>query len=115
MIRRPPRSTRTDPPCPYTTLFRSDAVDRGDLQGSVGLGMGRHHELDLALGLRDTFDLVLDRRAGQAEQHLVGVLGGIEVTPHADVAATLAGVHAVDAVLAGSGRAWCRERVGQYG
>src|SRR3546814_18959178 len=23
MIRRPPRSTRTDTPCPYTTLFRS--------------------------------------------------------------------------------------------
>src|SRR3546814_13879645 len=23
MIRRPPRSTRTDPPCPYTTRFRS--------------------------------------------------------------------------------------------
>src|SRR3546814_20755873 len=25
MIRRPPRSTRTDPLCPYTTLFRSGA------------------------------------------------------------------------------------------
>src|SRR3546814_11928136 len=24
MIRRPPRSTRTDTLCPYTTLFRSD-------------------------------------------------------------------------------------------
>src|SRR3546814_12177611 len=23
MVRRPPRTTRTDPPCPYTTLFRS--------------------------------------------------------------------------------------------
>src|SRR3546814_10152876 len=34
MIRRPPRSTRTDPCFPYTTLFRSDlrlggAVERG--------------------------------------------------------------------------------------
>src|SRR3546814_6607219 len=27
MIRRPPRSTRTDTLCPYTTLFRSDAAD----------------------------------------------------------------------------------------
>src|SRR3546814_10585068 len=26
MIRRPPRSTRTDTPFPYTTLFRSDAL-----------------------------------------------------------------------------------------
>src|SRR3546814_10889425 len=30
MIRRPPRSTRTDTLCPYTTLFRShDDPDRG--------------------------------------------------------------------------------------
>src|SRR3546814_15014361 len=29
MIRRPPRSTRTDPPFPYTTLFRSiDEIER---------------------------------------------------------------------------------------
>src|SRR3546814_16027727 len=27
MIRRPPRSTRTDTLFPYTTLFRSDAAD----------------------------------------------------------------------------------------
>src|SRR3546814_1842504 len=27
MIRRPPRSTRTDTLCPYTTLFRSLPVD----------------------------------------------------------------------------------------
>src|SRR3546814_13860088 len=29
MIRRPPRSTRTDTLFPYTTLFRSPAVDAG--------------------------------------------------------------------------------------
>src|SRR3546814_14705759 len=28
MIRRPPRSTRTDPRCPYPTLFRSSARRR---------------------------------------------------------------------------------------
>src|SRR3546814_14404942 len=27
MIRRPPRSTRTDTLCPYTTLFRSSTVE----------------------------------------------------------------------------------------
>src|SRR3546814_15808070 len=36
MIRRPPRSTRTDTLFPYTTLFRSDAtislIDEGDLR-----------------------------------------------------------------------------------
>src|SRR3546814_13815739 len=30
MIRRPPRSTRTDTLVPYTTLFRSPSVDRLD-------------------------------------------------------------------------------------
>src|SRR3546814_3002040 len=43
MIRRPPRSTRTDTLFPYTTLFRSDAagVGRvlvGDLQDRPGAG-----------------------------------------------------------------------------
>src|SRR3546814_16675123 len=35
MIRRPPRSTRTDTLFPYTTLFRSHCVDRGVARGSV--------------------------------------------------------------------------------
>src|SRR3546814_2815305 len=33
MIRRPPRSTRTDTPCPYTTLFRS--LEAGDPERAV--------------------------------------------------------------------------------
>src|SRR3546814_1521565 len=35
MIRRPPRSTRTDPLFPYTTLFRSLRVDDGDIKHAV--------------------------------------------------------------------------------
>src|SRR3546814_8847264 len=31
MIRRPPRSTRTDTLCPYTTLFRSGRVGEADV------------------------------------------------------------------------------------
>src|SRR3546814_14407953 len=31
MIRRPPRSTRTDTLCPYTTLFRSKQTSRGSM------------------------------------------------------------------------------------
>src|SRR3546814_15677748 len=30
MIRRPPRSTRTDTLFPYTTLFRSEVLDRAE-------------------------------------------------------------------------------------
>src|SRR3546814_16820326 len=41
MIRRPPRSTRTDTPFPYTTLFRSYlhlAADRAQAEGLVRSG-----------------------------------------------------------------------------
>src|SRR3546814_6095677 len=35
MIRRPPRSTRTDTLFPYTTLFRSSVFDQGDIDGAA--------------------------------------------------------------------------------
>src|SRR3546814_11181656 len=44
MIRRPPRSTRTDTLFPYTTLFRSDTVlaliENGTLENTVALDGG---------------------------------------------------------------------------
>src|SRR3546814_2547340 len=49
MIRRPPRSTRTDTLFPYTTLFRS--------------AIGHHHQVERAVGLA----------AGVVEQAVVGV------------------------------------------
>src|SRR3546814_2308809 len=42
MIRRPPRSTRTDTLFPYTTLFRSDVDAEGAHLGDVA-GDLRHH------------------------------------------------------------------------
>src|SRR3546814_10667716 len=36
MIRRPPRSTRTEPPFPYTTLFRSHATAQDQIGASIG-------------------------------------------------------------------------------
>src|SRR3546814_4505200 len=41
MIRRPPRSTRTDTLCPYTTLFRAHRLGGG---GAVGVGRAEHHQ-----------------------------------------------------------------------
>src|SRR3546814_6262628 len=64
MIRRPPRSTRTDTLFPYTTLFRSDASSAPDVAGHV------HHEPKLR-------DLVVDR-------HLVAVDGGREAALRAE-------------------------------
>src|SRR3546814_17728384 len=46
MIRRPPRSTRTDTLFPYTTLFRS-LVAQPVVEGvELELGIGRHVESD---------------------------------------------------------------------
>src|SRR3546814_3170905 len=51
MIRRPPRSTRTDTLFPYTTLFRS-VLDRDRIQDDQRTGLGvaaeRHLETERA-------------------------------------------------------------------
>src|SRR3546814_5922477 len=52
MIRRPPRSTRTDTLFPYTTLFRSrDRVAHFDiiLIGEIELGLGARHQPEQAV------------------------------------------------------------------
>src|SRR3546814_10425063 len=51
MIRRPPRSTRTDTLFPYTTLFRSlgDVAVGGEIPGAVEEGV-RRPALDGAVG-----------------------------------------------------------------
>src|SRR3546814_7390121 len=46
MIRRPPRSTRTDTLVPYTTLFRSR--NEGAAEGGIVGGAGVDHALDMA-------------------------------------------------------------------
>src|SRR3546814_1911979 len=44
MIRRPPRSTRTDTLLPYTTLFRSAS---GSINGTSAGGMGRRRSASM--------------------------------------------------------------------
>src|SRR3546814_6532442 len=92
MIRRPPRSTRTDTLFPYTTLFRSsvglgDAGHRqrpahpdrrvvvADAAGGVrGVG-GRHQVVDLGLVIQD---LEAVREALRHVQHLEPVGGELD-------------------------------------
>src|SRR3546814_5227748 len=84
-IRRPPRSTRTDTPFPYTTLFRSveiqvvagrGAEDRHLVERGVGAGGNllltarqpvdqQHGEEVLALGLQ----LAQQAEVGRSEEH----------------------------------------------
>src|SRR3546814_4588662 len=74
MIRRPPRSTRTDTLFPYTTLFRSFAVlavdrDAGDaLQRFGEVGVGEFADILGRDGIDDALRIALDigrcRKAG---------------------------------------------------
>src|SRR3546814_2540736 len=68
MIRRPPRSTRTDTLFPYTTLFRS--------VGSVSTGLGilalAMHEGLEAAGLRSNVKFAVDIEPANLEQFAKG-------------------------------------------
>src|SRR3546814_17381332 len=76
MIRRPPRSTRTDTLFPYTTLFRSiggvGVIE--DMNKAVGIGFKRTGDIVLAVG----------ERAGHLGQSvwLREILGREEGPPH---------------------------------
>src|SRR3546814_18334748 len=80
MIRRPPRSTRTDPLFPYTTLFRSLAAIAAP--GGRGIGCAVAGEAVVCEGLGDARDevLVLDL-AGGGHHHLLRAVVGTQVVP----------------------------------
>src|SRR3546814_19290436 len=116
MIRRPPRSTRTDTLFPYTTLFRS-LLERFHADAAVGVEEALAVGAQAAIGLDRLFDRVdhavlVETGAGDlgergilcaraAEQELV-VLGAFPID-------------AEDADMPGQlGRASCRARVCQY-
>src|SRR3546814_20783458 len=117
MIRRPPRSTRTDTLFPYTTLFRSVPLQRAD-EEAVGLGLRHEPDADsghdAAAGLHEES---VQRRAdatgkavaaarhvevaeagahneadGQHDPDATDVLGAVAVA-RLDAAATEAGAH----------------------
>src|SRR3546814_15446484 len=81
MIRRPPRSTRTDTLFPYTTLFRSAPAPGGmGLRFDWALLDGVRHPLPWALsgGLTPANVAEAIQRTGA---RLVDVSSGVETTP----------------------------------
>src|SRR3546814_17132808 len=72
MIRRPPRSTRTDTLFPYTTLVRSSWFE------SLRPGSGRQPHLNKRRCLARTAQAGLDQCEGQEDQH-GGGCGGIDI------------------------------------
>src|SRR3546814_14930341 len=127
MIRRPPRSTRTDSLFPYTTLFRSDVdaralrgADDGHLAGQRG---GAAEAVDLARVGRahggEQHAVALGRVGGQVPGHEVGALGGAPAHDDAGDGALRSGHDGVPegldlAATIEIGRASCREGVWQY-
>src|SRR3546814_6839993 len=78
MIRRPPRSTRTDTLVPYTTLFRSVGDGEGaalqvlELEATLARGLGIAVDAPLDVGEAHTLDVAQHRRdqaAVRSEQH----------------------------------------------
>src|SRR3546814_8027219 len=75
MIRRPPRSNRTDTLFPYTTLFRSHALDAHDPQHQAGEGAARHGAGRVPRAARKV--VAIHGRADDGDPLTVGV-GGLD-------------------------------------
>src|SRR3546814_15111671 len=75
MIRRPPRSTRTDTLFPYTTLFRSTGVDLKELKT---LPPRPFTQGELVKAMKSVAKLVSDPRLKQKLKDTVGI--GTEAT-----------------------------------
>src|SRR3546814_11772226 len=110
MIRRPPRSTRTDTLFPYTTLFRSipsQANGTGSFVGSTPLNGDSNALSFMVNGMFDFGD----------DDGLQGFVGGGAGVARVDFAPVFAGPFIADS---DKGFAWqeigiasCRERVGK--
>src|SRR3546814_11275641 len=113
MVRRPPRSTRTDTLFPYTTLFRS-----AHLADELAGAEITQHQLAAVVLLGDD----ADRAADHVIQRAGGVSGAAHVGPRRVAAAMAVGQQALDrgrrgnqGIRAEIGRDARRERVSPYG
>src|SRR3546814_20535758 len=115
MIRRPPRSTRTDTLFPYTTLFRSERV----AQAKDSLPAGVQPQLaPLTTGLGEIFmfSVAFEHPDGKGVKVVDGQPGwqsdGSYLTPEGEKLTTVVAKAAY--LRTEIGRASCRERVCQY-
>src|SRR3546814_20695575 len=103
MIRRPPRSTRTDTLFPYTTLFRSKLIAAGDeasLRRALELEPGNEAAITALAtllidggtneGKAEALDLLARIPEPEAPRHLAAQARMANPDVHADVASVLA-------------------------
>src|SRR3546814_12668167 len=108
MIRRPPRSTRTDTLFPYTTLFRSYASleDGFDAYLASFSGKSRSTLKRKLRKLAERSGGILDIRSFRAPEDVDAF--------HRDARGVSAKSYQGRLLAAEIGRASCRERVGRY-
>src|SRR3546814_17324932 len=106
MIRRTPRTTRTDTLCPYTTLFRSF----GDQARACQLALGQHGEVASVMHNVSDEMVMAFCACGSVEEVLE------QIEPYWSVVDSLAPMKPYrDLSMAKQiGRASCRERACQY-
>src|SRR3546814_1222345 len=94
MIRRPPRTTRTYTPFPYTTLFRSRALHLAQPAFAAGHAPAHRHHRDIDVGSVGRGELDLHHRVGafqmgdETRQHALALDGderGRLAERHADL------------------------------
>src|SRR3546814_12581524 len=78
MIRRPPRSTRTDTPLPYTTLFRSGEAVARAIEGRDRVEIG----IDLAELAAQPLDVAVDRAVVDIDIVLIGGIHQLVAAAH---------------------------------
>src|SRR3546814_8555176 len=98
MIRRPPRSTRTDTLLPYTTLFRSDQHRLGDALGAVAADVAGHLA---AAGRMADEDRVFEVQMLDQRRQVVGVGIHLVAVPGLAGAAVAAAIMANGAIALG--------------
>src|SRR3546814_14749018 len=109
MLRRPPRSTRTDTLFPYTTLFRSALLDDLAIEGAIvcGLSVGGL----IAQGLYASRPELVSGLVLCDTAHKVGTA---EMWNTRSAAIEKGGLASIAEAILDIGRASCRERVGKY-
>src|SRR3546814_18788923 len=105
MIRRPPRSTRTDTPFPYTTLFRSQTM-------VPAFARATHAS---AIEQRRLFDHGRAMVVPLSVSMMAATIGGAYLAGWIFIEKTGIDAALITAILAEIGSASCRERVCQYG
>src|SRR3546814_4735567 len=77
MIRRPPRSTRTDTLFPYTTLFRSTDLGNALERNNTSVGGGFVNRNGEGLAVRSD---ALVRNAGELARTVIATRNGVPIT-----------------------------------